>query len=348
MKAKFVFEAFEQKSREQRKQDMLYPKLIDIRSFQDLENAVDNGLDINIISENKLKEIIEFEEKVFEKEVVEHDKGGSLAWAARRGYTKYAEMLLNAGADVHWNYDTAIEAAIMEAHPKIVKMLIDAGANVRSNDKISFWACKWGGKEIIKMLQDTGLDVYKNARIIARRYDYDVENDKIFQDPDVNEAFEEKNREQKKDAMLYPELANIKTVSELEDYIEDKDFKSVPKWKIEEIENTFLIHPSEIKKYKAVIENFNHKFRNVQIEGTIIKDFITWEKDLSTVGGEYDRDRNLIDIRYYYLNFIEGRLHTNIQYASPVPANLNSLKQFIVRSIDDLKYALCEIDNEDS
>jgi len=88
----------------------------------------------------------------------------------------------------------------------------------------------------------------------------------------IYEAFEEKNREQKKDTMLYPELLDIKNPIHLFQSLKaGLKIESVPKWKIEEIVKTINtpyeldmalkcgINESDIPQLEEIISEL-HKF----------------------------------------------------------------------------------------
>merc|ERR1712086_1048903 len=61
----------------------------------------------------------------------------ALLWAARKGHTKIAQILVDAGADVDSKGNTGYTALLWAAHKghtKIAQILVDAGADVDSKD----------------------------------------------------------------------------------------------------------------------------------------------------------------------------------------------------------------------
>ena len=90
------------------------------------------------------------------------DNEKNLLWlCAINGKTKFVKYLLDAGADVHYFDDYALQQACYYGHFEIVKILLDAGADVHTdNNQALRWASDEGYSDIVKLLLNAGADVH--------------------------------------------------------------------------------------------------------------------------------------------------------------------------------------------
>lgn len=97
------------------------------RNYEEVEEEV---------SEILIKKVEEFEEviELLIDACVDSRKikylNCALVCAAQNGESKFVERLIERGADIHYNNDSAFKFAIKGEHVKVIKILIDAGANI--------------------------------------------------------------------------------------------------------------------------------------------------------------------------------------------------------------------------
>lgn len=60
----------------------------------------------------------------------------ALVFASRFGKLRQVEILLDAGADIHYDRDVALSFAVQENNLPMVKLLVERGANVHADDRI--------------------------------------------------------------------------------------------------------------------------------------------------------------------------------------------------------------------
>lgn len=85
-----------------------------------------------------------------------------LVTAARYGVYKLVELLLDAGADVHYNNDDALHVASSNGHYDVVKLLLYRGADIHAYEDLALHcASKYGHYDVVKLLLDRGADPMK-------------------------------------------------------------------------------------------------------------------------------------------------------------------------------------------
>ena len=85
----------------------------------------------------------------------------ALIWASEKGYTEQVLSLLQAGADVHANNDSALRISSEDGNTEIVQLLLQAGANVNANnDSALISASANGHTEVVRLLLQAGADVH--------------------------------------------------------------------------------------------------------------------------------------------------------------------------------------------
>jgi ankyrin repeat protein len=76
-----------------------------------------------------------------------------LVSASENGHTEVVQLLLNAGADVHAEYDAALRWASVRGHKEVIQLLLNIGADVYAEHD---WAIRWasysGHTEVVRLL----------------------------------------------------------------------------------------------------------------------------------------------------------------------------------------------------
>lgn len=89
--------------------------------------------------------------------------------AAQRGHTAMVEMLIAAGADVHFSNNYAVRWAARYGHILTVEVLIAAGADIRAEDDSALiWAVDNKHTEMVRVLVAAGADIHARDDCLLR------------------------------------------------------------------------------------------------------------------------------------------------------------------------------------
>ncbi len=101
---------------------------------------------------------------------IDEDGKTTLMLAAKYGYSKLADSLIESGANVNAidvNERTPARWATENGQTDVLKLLIDAGADIHANDKhqntLAHWAAFYGETDALRILIDAGADVNAKA-----------------------------------------------------------------------------------------------------------------------------------------------------------------------------------------
>lgn len=83
--------------------------------------------------------------------------------AAQNNHILVMELLINNGADIHYNNDFALTKAVQSGHPESVLYLLANKADVHvDNDRLLIICCQYGDYvDVLQLLIDSGIDVLK-------------------------------------------------------------------------------------------------------------------------------------------------------------------------------------------
>jgi uncharacterized protein len=173
--------AFVSVSAQQRQIDRDFLNAVDQKNIAEINSLLQRGANINaqepINGHFALQYAINWPDIALLKLLLDKganvnltDKGGNTALtdAARRGGPEYAaitKLLIERGADVHANGDSAIIDAAREAQPDIVRLLLSKGApaNVRDPDRknntVLMEAASGSSVENVQLLIEAGADI---------------------------------------------------------------------------------------------------------------------------------------------------------------------------------------------
>jgi len=94
---------------------------------------------------------------------IHFDENKPLEKASHDGNIEAVKLLLDYGANVHALNDIALRRASKAGNTEVVKLLLDHGANVHADDNYALrFACKFGHTEVVKLLLDHGANVHIN------------------------------------------------------------------------------------------------------------------------------------------------------------------------------------------
>lgn len=78
---------------------------------------------------------------------------------AVNGHVDVVELLLNSGANIHYENDKALVIASKLGHVDIIMLLVDRGANIFTAEALQ-WASLGGRLELVNLLLDKGADIH--------------------------------------------------------------------------------------------------------------------------------------------------------------------------------------------
>jgi FOG: Ankyrin repeat len=89
------------------------------------------------------------------------DNDSALQHACSRGHLEVAKFLVDKGANIHADNDWALRHACKNGHLEVAKFLVDKGAKIHAdNDWALRHACSWGHLEVAKFLVDKGANIH--------------------------------------------------------------------------------------------------------------------------------------------------------------------------------------------
>ena len=114
-----------------------------------------------LFSESVLQGFFDLAKYAIQKRVSFHRIGLALEQAARRGNFEIVKWLVENGANVHYDKDSALIGASEQGHLDIAKFLLENGAdiNAQSGDALGR-ASKNGHLEMVKLLVGSGADIH--------------------------------------------------------------------------------------------------------------------------------------------------------------------------------------------
>ena len=97
------------------------------------------------------------------------DKDSALRWASRNGYLEIVKYLVEHGADIHALNDYALRFASANGHLEIVKFLVKQGANIHACEDYALrWASYYGHIEVVEFLVEQGADIHADKDYALR------------------------------------------------------------------------------------------------------------------------------------------------------------------------------------
>ena len=94
----------------------------------------------------------------------------AIIWASSNGHLSIVELLINSGANIHAQNNQAIICASCQGYLSIVKLLIESGADIHvQNDQAIINASYQGYLSMVKLLIESGANIHaqNNAAIIS-------------------------------------------------------------------------------------------------------------------------------------------------------------------------------------
>jgi len=84
-----------------------------------------------------------------------------LLWASENNHLEIVKYVIEKGADIHAENDSALCRASYHDHLEIVKLLIEKGADIHAGHEYALRkAFRYGHLEIVKLLIEKGADIY--------------------------------------------------------------------------------------------------------------------------------------------------------------------------------------------
>lgn len=94
----------------------------------------------------------------------------ALPEAAFRGHVSTVKLLLDRGADIHYNEDQALRDAVAKGRTNVVKLLLERGADIHSrNDYAIKRAIEKGQTGAVKLLIEHGIDITMNDNYLFQQ-----------------------------------------------------------------------------------------------------------------------------------------------------------------------------------
>ena len=97
----------------------------------------------------------------------------TLEWACDKGYQDVVELLLDSGADIHFQGDSCLHLSVRDGDLGMVNLLFQRGALPTTKEPIVFLACMKEDATMLRLLLEKGADaqVYNNSSLtIACRW----------------------------------------------------------------------------------------------------------------------------------------------------------------------------------
>ena len=102
---------------------------------------------------------------------VNYEDDSALKLACAIGNQDLVQILLEAGADVHSEDDDSLMISSRMGHTEVVKLLLDAGANIHANDNFAFFAASYyGHDDILQLLEDAKYKKQQSLNYSKARY----------------------------------------------------------------------------------------------------------------------------------------------------------------------------------